>query len=57
MHLLVEKTKLYDKIYKKYNIKIHQLLKSVGELKLEEDSGVMGIRMATNQKLAAAAKE
>jgi len=55
MLLLVEKTKLYDMIYKKYDIKIHQLMKSVKELKLDEDAGIMGARQATVQKMVAAA--
>jgi hypothetical protein len=50
MLLLVEKTKLYDKIYKAYNIKIHQLMNSVKELGLDEDAGVMGLKAAVAQK-------
>jgi hypothetical protein len=44
MALLVEKTKLYDMIYKKYKIKIHQLMKCVDEMNLLEDADIVAYK-------------
>ena len=54
MMLLVEKTKLYDSIYKKYNIKIHQLMKAVDEMNLNDNSDIIAFKKSTEQSTAAA---
>ena len=46
---MFEKTKLYDTIYQKYGIKIHQLHTAVEKYNLNEDPDIIQIKNSLKQ--------